>query len=373
MITNQTTLLMLVGGGGESAIELEVRRARQAAARDLVELLLEGECVSRVIVATDDSTWGQTLGDLPVTLDLDSPKETFHFGRRLAKLMSGHQVERALYAGGGAAPLMNVDQWRAALEGFSENERLLVTNNLHSSDWVAFHASEELLPLVARQKRDNGLAWELVERAGLCARSLPPTAASRFDLDTPADLLVARAYPSLGPALRSLLDQLDWPKEPVEGVLRTMSREGSHLTVIGRSSSAVWSALETNIRCWVRMIVEERGMIASGRLARGEVRSVLADLLDQVGVEGFFRTLAEMADAILMDNRVILGARGLWPSAADRFNADLLRWRRVKEPFLRSFARTAAESGIPILTGGQSVVSGGLLALLDTLTRRHSP
>ena len=35
-------------------------------------------------------------------------------------------------------------------------------------------------------------------------------------------------------------------------------------------------------------LAEERGMVASGRAARGEVYSVLADLMDQVGLEAFF-------------------------------------------------------------------------------------
>lgn len=364
-------LLLLVGGGGASPVEEAVRRAREAAACDLVERLWGTGLVRRVLIGTDRLEWLAGLEGLPVEVTLDPVDEPFHFGRRLAGLIRRYRVKKALYAGGGSAPLMGEAAWRAALEGFASSGPAMVTNNLHSSDWVAFSPAEELASVVEAQERDNGLAWVLAREAGLPARSLPPSAASRFDLDTPADLLIARAHPGAGASLRAVLDGLDWPARPVEGVLEVMEREGGHLTVIGRSSSAAWSALEQATQCWVRLFVEERGMVASGRLRRKEVRSLLAEFLQRVGEEGFFTTLSALADAALLDNRVILAALGLWPSAADRFNADLFRWREVQDPFLRRFARAGAQAPIPILMGGQSVVNGGLMALLEVLEWRR--
>ena len=88
-------------------------------------------------------------------------------------------------------------------------------------------------------------------------------------------------------------------------------------------------------------------------------------------MEAFFNRLSTLADAVLFDNRVILAARGLWPAAQDRFNADLLRWGEVHEPFLRAFSQAAAAAEIPILMGGQSVVAGGLMALVEVLQERQ--
>ncbi|HEC34542.1 MAG TPA: hypothetical protein ENI37_07490 [Chloroflexi bacterium] len=367
----KAVLLMLVGGGGDNPVERAVQRARQAAARDLLETLLEAGVVGRAVVATNDTAWTAGLEGLPIEVDTDSPGEPFHFGRRLAGLIRRYGVERVLYAGGGSAPLMDLGRWREALEGFGEGGPMAVTNNLHSSDWIAFFPACDLVPVVAAQERDNGLGWALAHEAGVLTRSLPPCAASRFDLDTPADLLVARAHPRLGPHLRDVLNRLEWSDEPIEGVLRVLARKGGRLAVVGRSSAAAWSALERATQCWVRLFVEERGMVASGRLERGNARSLLADFLEQVGVEGFFAELAALADAALLDSRVILAARGLWPIAADRFNADLFRWGDVQEPFLRRFSRAAGQAGMPILMGGQSVVSGGLMALLEVLEARR--
>jgi len=69
---------------------------------------------------------------------------------------------------------------------------------------------------------------------------------------------------------------------------------------------------------------------------------------------------------VLFDNRVILAARGLWPSALDRFNSDLYRWDKVENPFLRRFTRAAEAARTPVVLGGHSVVAGGLMALVES-------
>ena len=151
----------------------------------------------------------------------------------------------------------------------------------------------------------------------------------------------------------------------MDGLLAAMAREGGSLAVVGRASAAAWAELERATRCWVRVFAEERGMRASGRQGRGEVRSLLSDYLELVGFERFFDELADLADGVLFDNRVILAARRLWPSASDRFNSDLYRWDRVGDPFLRRFTRAAADARVPVVLGGHAVVAGGLMALVE--------
>lgn len=106
-------------------------------------------------------------------------------------------------------------------------------------------------------------------------------------------------------------------------------------------------------------------MRASGRQSRGEVRSLLSEYLDLVGVEQFFQHLGSMADAILLDNRVILASRGLWPCDADRFHSDLLRDDQVGDPFLRALTLAARSATVPVVMGGHSLVAGGLAVLLE--------
>jgi hypothetical protein len=370
-LSDRVTLLLMVGGGGQSEVERALSGAHRAAARDLLEMMLSTELstdlIDRIVVATDDASWGDTLADLPIEVDLDLPGETFHFGQRLVGLIERYDAQRVLYSGGASAPLLSVKHWNEVLTRLAEAGRLVLTNNLHSCDWVGFAPARDVASLVAREANDNAIAWVLAHEGGMPVASLPVSAATRFDLDTPADLLIAQRHPGIGPRLRRFLDELGWEAPWLDAVLAEMCREGGSLAVIGRASATAWAALERATGCWVRVFAEERGMRASGRQERGEARSLLSDYLELVGFEGFFAELAALVNGVLFDNRVILAARGLWPSAADRFNSDLYRWEEVEEPFLRRFTQAAAESGVPMVLGGHSVVAGGLLALVEVV------
>jgi hypothetical protein len=367
-LRRETTLLLLTGGWGESQVEQALAGAGRAAARDLLDALLDTGLIDRAVVATDDgSAWRDALAGLPVELDVDPPGEPFHFGRRLAGLIERHAAQQVLYSGGGSAPLMEAGQWTDALARLGEAQHLAITNNVHSSDWVGFVPAPEAAPLIARQANDNSIAWALANEAGWPVESVPPSAATRFDLDTPVDVLIAGRHPGIGPHLRRYVGELEWEAPQLDGVLAEMARVGGSLMVAGRVSEAAWAALERATRCWVRVFAEERGMRASGRQARGEVRSLLADHLERVGIAGFFDELARLANGLLLDSRVILAARGLWPSKRDRFNSDLHRWEEIEEPFLRRFTRAAAEAPLPVVLGGHSIVAGGLMALIESL------
>src|SRR3972149_4457830 len=93
-------------------------------------------------------------------------------------------------------------------------------------------------------------------------------------------------------------------------------------------------------------------MLASGRLTRGVVRSLLGEALDSWGPSEFVSHLAGMSDAALWDTRVWLATRGPWPSAADRFAADLGWAEDVGDPALRALTEAILQAPIPILTGG---------------------
>src|SRR5581483_3062343 len=93
--------------------------------------------------------------------------------------------------------------------------------------------------------------------------------------------------------------------------------------------------------------------------------------LQSVGSERFFAHLAQLGNAAFIDTRALFVHLGLNPSAADRFNSDLMRYSDVSNPTLRAFTRAAAEAPIPIVLGGHSLVTGGLQALIDAAWRAH--
>jgi hypothetical protein len=363
--------LILMAGAAAApgpAVRL-VQEARQAAAVDTLVAAKSVGVFDVLLAATNDAAWADGLPSY-VEVALDPARREFRFGERLAELVESLALTHVLYMGAGAAPLVGPAEIERLAQTLLAGERLVVTNNLHSSDWAGFTPATAIVGYEERILRDNSLAWVLHREAGLAAEWWPASAVSRLDIDTPTDLLTLALHPECGPQLaaRLLAQKLDTSR--LASARKVLGQEGSHVIVGGRVGSATWRALEERTMCWVRLIAEERGMVASGRQMRGEVHSLLGAYLDQVGMDGFFSTLASWADAIFLDNRVILAHRGLWPSAEDRFASDLGWLDGVGEAFLADFTRHAAAASIPVVLGGHSLVAGGLLALVETLPVR---
>ena len=92
--------------------------------------------------------------------------------------------------------------------------------------------------------------------------------------------------------------------------------------------------------------------------------SVLGALLERDGPGSLGTHLATLADAALIDTRVLLAHRSgaderAWPRAEDRFASDLLLPDAISDPWLRDLTRAAAEAPIPVLLGGHTLVGPG--------------
>ena len=366
--TPNITLILFAGGGGPSPAEQLLVTARQAAGRDLLDCTARVPGIGRRIVVTDDPEWGATLADQDVTLDVDRPGPgAFHFGRRLAEVLERHAVERALVMGAGSAPLLTPEALAEALAPLAGDAPAVVTNNLHSSDWAAFAPAAPVAALAGRLHRDNALGWVLSHDAGYAPHVPARAAATQFDLDTPADLALLARHPAAGPHTRAAAQAAGVGHIPVEAALAVLRQEGRQVLLAGRVSSAVWAQVEARTQVWARVFAEERGMAASGRLARGEVRSALGLLLDALGPAAFWARLAEMADLVIMDSRVLLARAGDWLPAGERYASDMGRLDWIEDPAWREFTAQALAVRIPVLLGGHSLVSGGILALLEML------
>jgi hypothetical protein len=369
-------VVMMIGPAGDSPAETLVAGGRLAAAQDALEAFQALPQVGRVIVAAPGSGWPEAQGGgASVIVDTDRPGDSFHFGARLAGLCERYDVRRLFYVGAGSLPLLGHEALAEAVAAVAEAEAdspLAVTNNLHSSDWLAVSDASPILRLPHRLPRDNSLGWVLSEEAGVTVRSLPPSAATRVDIDTPFDLLLLSLYPRLpgrlGAYLKANVTQAQ--RAQLATALEVLARPGSQVAIFGRVASAAWARLEAHTRIWLRVYSEERGMAASGRQDAGQVRSLAATLLAQVGADRFFALVAEMAEAVLVDTRLFLAHERLWPSPADRYRSDLGDWRGITEPWLRDFTRAAVESPLPVVMGGHGVVAGGLYALTDLLQAR---
>jgi hypothetical protein len=209
------------------------------------------------------------------------------------------------------------------------------------------------------------LGWVLHSEAGVEVRALPPSAATRMDLDTPADLLLLGLHPHAGAEVSAHMQAHAHEASRWVQAGRRLFTPGSQAALLGRVSSAVWSHVEAHTQAWLRVFSEERGMAASGRQAEGRVQSLLGAYVDRAGPEEFFEELSQMVEAAFFDTRLLLAHRHLWPSAADRYASDLGRVDEVQNPFLREVTAAAVSAPIPIVLGGHGVVAGDLYALVE--------
>jgi hypothetical protein len=341
-------------------------QARLAAARDLLARLQRVPAAGPVFVLAgrpDDQQDLVERGARP----LQAEAGPFHFGRALSAILQRQSLTEVAYFGGASAPLASEALLQGALER-ARNEKRVVVNNYHSTDWAVVPEAEVLVGLAARLRTDNALGWVLAHEGDRQVEALPPNAATRADLDTPADVAMIARHPDLGPEVARVAESLPRPLlHRLDQILQILRTPGRTLSVIGRASSTVWQALEARRQIWIRMFAEERGMLASGRAERGEVRSLIGAMVDQAGPRAFLRSLGSMSEGAIWDTRVWMSQRGPWPSAADRFSADLGRADDIEDAGLRELTAAVEEAPLPVVTGGHGVVAGGLLALLESL------
>lgn len=313
--------------------------------------------------------------DIP-SVEVDTDGSPFHFGRRLSGVIRRHNPSGVVYMGGGSLPLLPANAFAVVAECISRG--VAVTNNAYSSDLVGIPlelpgqgGAKRIAAAIETVGRDNALARALSEKAGLSVTSLERAIETQFDIDSPTDLTVLSVARAGGPRLRAYLDALDPDTSRYRLLLPAFMDAEVQILVAGRVSSQAWAYLERETACRVRLFAEERGMEAEGRAEAGTARSLLGFYLETAGLDRFFETLAELCDAAIIDTRVLLAHKRADASREDRFLSDFGRWREIGDLFLRDFTRAAIDAPLPVLLGGHSLVSGGLMLLNEHAWSEH--
>ena len=365
-MADSPTLIILHGASGDGPAERLVARTRAACGAESVRRALSAG-FDGVILATDEP---RAFDQLPagVTIDPDASGIAFSFQERVAGLIRTHAIRRPVVMGAGSLPLATEEDFREVADILGPGKRIVVTNNFFSSDltgWTPGAAIDGLRDV----PRDNVLPRRLRDQARFTVAALPRSTRTHFDIDTPADLAVLALHGDVPPAIARTLTEAPLPLAPYRAVMRAVCNPKAEMVISGRVGSAAWPYLESETACRVRLISEERGLAAAGPGHRA--RSVLGFLLEEVGVQGFFWRLSELGDVLVIDTRVIEAHLGIEPSREDRFQSDLLNPEAIKNPFLREFTAAAVACGKPVLLGGHSLVSGGLMALTDAAWREN--
>ena len=371
-MSDAPTLIVFSAGATDDEAERLVTLSRRAITADVVARARALHIVERIVVATDSRELIATLQPYDVIADYDDDGQTFTFGHRLAQIIERYDVRKPFYIGGGAGALLTDDELRSIADRLRAADNILIPNNYWSADFVAFAPGRAAIGLPPLET-DNNLAFLLRTERDLVHAPQPRTLGTQFDVDTPTDVLLLRYAKNLGAHTRAFLDATPLDTAHVERLLPHLTQRTSELLVSGRVAAEVWRYFETQIACRTRLLSEERGLLASGREARGEARSLLGFLFDTHDSAAAFALLGELCTATLIDARVLLAHRRIKSSAHDRFNADLLRPELIANDWLRDFTAAAIRAPMPVILGGHSLVCGGLYLLTEAAWRDYPP
>ncbi len=369
--------------------------ARRALAEDHVERFLRAGADRVVRVAGRGATQPETDASRPwkagaadrARPGLPPPRfvRAGSFGEALARVVRDEHVEGCVVLGDGAVPRLHAVDAERLVRAARSDGPIALTNNRFSSDVCAVPHAETLLRLPALPS-DNALPRWLEEVAGYAVRDMAARDRLALDLDTPLDLALLALAPDARPSLRRLAATSSIRVPRVDALRAVAADPRRELLVFGRSSSGTLAWLERHVRCRVRFLAEERGLRASSPLAMGgpeptaprpagetqparPPRATLGRLLDREGPDALPRIVAELADAAILDARVLLADRmgpdeDAWPAPEDRFASDLLASEAIADPWLRSLTAAVASAPIPILLGGHTLVGPGVRLLL---------
>lgn len=361
----KATLFIFVKGTATSEIENRVVEAQLAAALDTLERVRPIPEIGDIIVATANRDFAARAEGMGARIEMDPPDHAFHWGKRLAALVEKYRATVPFYIGGGSGALMLTEDWRAVAQRVLSEQEIVVPNNFFSCDFAAWSPGDALAR-IDLPDLDNNLAYRLGDQAGLTVYALPKNAATQLDIDTPTDVATLSFHHALGDHMRAFMKRMPFDSSRVERVKALFPRRGAMILIAGRVSGTVAHLLERSTQCQWRVFSEERGMRASGREERGEVRSLLGFHLEQVGAKDFMLALSQLANAAIIDSRVLFAHHGLKPSVNDRFYSDLLEPDQITNSFIRELTAAARDAAIPVILGGHSLVSGGIYALVES-------
>lgn len=353
---------------GASPAEQWVAGGRNSAAADLISLLRSLDTSIEIHILAADSANRESYKGLAVD-SFKFSRKSFQFGEALVEFAKDEDPGTLVYFGAGSAPLLSRATLEKAIEQIKNSvHKCAVVNNFHSTDWAILNSLSSIESLTTRLLSDNQLGWVLRTEGGFQVDELPFSAETRADIDTPTDLMMLSYHSGLGSRTREYLTaNRRSAHERLNEIRQILLEQAKTLTLIGRSSSTVWRELEKQTQNWIRVFVEERGMVASGRLQNKQVRSLLAEVVDELGIGVMVGMLTSICDGVLWDTRVWMAHKKPWPSRADRFAADLGWLDDIEDDRLKDFTEAIIKAPIPITTGGHGVVSGGVLALLESV------
>lgn len=328
--------------------------------------------VDQVVLATNFPALARAAERMGARIWDTQEEQPFHFGQALQRVVQGIGADAVLYTSGAALPLMAPEELHWIWHAVEQHHPCVVVNNLQSVDLAAWSPAETI-SRIAPPESDNFLGWLLREQ-GLERILIPNSAGIHFDLDTPTDFLILAVSGQGGPRTRAALRAMEWPVASLLRAADVLAQDLPEVALIGRVGTPIIDHVNKNLRVRLRIFSEERGMKALRREEEGRVQSLVADMIDEISPQRFFRRLEQVCSAIFFDTRVVFANGGRRVSDWDRYHSDLGLVDAIRDPWVKRFTEAALTCRIPVVLGGHSVVSGGLWVLADrAITARGGP
>lgn len=363
-IIERVSMVICEGGKHSSPIEKTVSAVRKSVVLDLIELAGEVREIDEIFLMTNHIDLAASAEKLGAVISMDEEDIDFHLGERLSELVGSHNLQNIIYFGGGAAPLINKEDLTRMALALKETKNVVISNNFVSSDFIAFTPATAInniqLPAI-----DNTLAALLHQQAGLRMELIESGLSTSYDIDTLIDVMILGVQQRTGTRTRHTIRKLEFDFSKLEKAKEILLTPEKEVLIYGRINAYPISYISRNAKCRLRILMEERGMRALGRLERHEVTSLLGYLLENGSIEEFFNVISNLCDCAFLDTRVLFAHLKLSLSKWDRFNSDLGYFDKIENQFVRDFTMQAENAGIPIICGGNTLVNGGIWALLD--------
>ncbi len=291
-------------------------------------------------------------------------------GSRLRAIARDQPGAGLVVLGSGSIPLATRADRRRLEAAAGELDPVVLVNNRYSADVLAIPARIDLAEL-PDFNHDNEIPRWFADR-GITVHDLRDRWRLQVDLDSPVDVFLtglrrrASANGLRDPALQRV-------RSAAARIRQTTARSTAEFLIAGRTSAGVLRWVERHTASRTRALIEERGMKTAQRDQR-PTRTSLGTLLEHDGPAALGAVVAPLADAAVIDTRVLMAhqfgrAESAWPVAEDRFASDLLLHEQIENPWLRDLTRAALEASVPILLGGHTLVGPGLRLLLTEAPR----
>src|SRR5205814_905412 len=278
-VAGVSAFLLFFGRGGSSDIEEQLDKVKLAIGAVVLGRAADAG-FSRLYAVTNDDEAAAAFRAKGAAI-LPARTEPFHFGQELSRIVHEKKLDRVCTIGAGAGALLQTSELSALREDLESSEALVLSNNSYSADLVAFTPASAL-DAIDLPATDNPLPRRLHQQGGLSSRQLDRSAATLLDVDTPADAAVLKRHPACPDIVRGLDT---WDRElgeRIDAIMRLVVTPDKELLVAGRVGAPVWSYLESQTACRVRMLAEERGMQAAGRDVGGDARTALGFLYQEI-------------------------------------------------------------------------------------------